>query len=102
MGNEQKVRDIAVLLELLKGSYNKMINTEKQYRGLCYCISDLCLGYNIINTSESLLIRNYLKDNVPYDVFYRHGNNFRGFWYSLDNTDCRNDWLDKHIKLNTK
>ena len=96
----EKVRDIGVLLPLIKEKYNEVIDCKTGFVGLCY-ISLRSKIDGLISFEERLVVKAYLRSNIPEDIHpFRSSGNC--YWYKLKDVKSRNDWLDKHIKLNAR
>lgn len=80
-------RGIVELLNLLKDYIIK----DEYFKGMCIQIS-LMVVSNAIDTSEEIIIRNYLKNQKPLTK------NHLGFWWTKGNKKPRLDWIDKQIK----
>jgi hypothetical protein len=98
----QEKRHISVLLLMLKKNYNGSFrNKFKHAPGLCSAIYSLNL-YQTVDFSEYFILKEYLKDNRPRGIICEFKIAFTGYWYAKKDFKSRNEWLDKHIKLNTK
>jgi hypothetical protein len=97
----EKVRDIGVLLPLIKEEFIKIINIDKNYSGMCRAIASLFINDNI-TFGEKLNMEFYLIANIPVKCKHTKGvSKLNYYWFDLNDIESRINWLDEHIKLNT-
>lgn len=98
----EEVRDIGVLLWLLKSNYHQISDGHRgRIFGLCFYINRMFYA-KICNDKERLFLKLYLNENQPKSIDCIIMINYNGYWYDKRDVKSRMDWLNTHIKLNTK
>ena len=96
---KDEVRVIHELLILLRKKYvyycRKDVVKGVQIFSICETVALLVYDNNI-NSEEEIILFKYLIDNRPL------GSSNTGYWWVLNNTKSRKDWLNSRIKIEQK